>query len=978
VDTEFQLIFGIQQHPQLPEIHYPEAFVANLQKGVPAYFEKLGIDEVLSSYNLMPETGPLLELIEICKAIHPSVFEEKYSKNKKKLSPLSSILEDKILKSTIQRRLDDQLSRFIKIAKEENLNFYYHVERKIFLPEIKLSFSDEVFRPFLKFDKTALGINYHLSLKKNDKEIIPFHNVMVPITMKPAHIILDHMIYAIEDVDGLKLKPFLKKENVFIPDRLAFQYFKDFVADMLTKAEVSVTGMDYETVLDNPKVIIQLADKWMGAGYDAILSFHYDGAKFIFGDKATERTLVNVNEQNQLTVKRIKRHPEAEQEVLLFFKKLGLSVTPSYRLDGGTGSNDPFDVLMILSKNLSKLEEAGMTIYFPKIDGRDINHGQIVIDIHSTLDRDWFDLRARILVGKEEIPFAKLLANIRLNDRIYHLKNGGVFIIPLEWMEKYATLAKFASYEEDKVQVYKSNFAVLETLDLIPKSGSNTQEFVSHVDELDYQVSPLLLADLRPYQLEGAKWLVKHHLNGLGACLADDMGLGKTVQTLAVLLYAKETLKANHSQNEGIPKQLSLFEEYVETRKALCSLIVLPASLVFNWESEIKKFAPSLMVKRHVGKERSKDFKALIHFDLILTTYQTLLKDVALFSKINFHYIVLDESHYIKNRDSKIFNQLTQLKTDNRISLSGTPIENSLADLWSQMQFINPDILGDYDFFKKHFQDPIQKNRDESAISELRQLVAPFILRRTKSEVLKDLPDLDEQILYSEMDEEQAKWFEREKSKARNQLLVEAQETDGNVNKIMVLNTLMRLRQLANHPLLLESDSKISSGKFADVTNTIESVVKAGHKILVFSGFVKHLEIYETYLKKEGLSYSKLTGEDSQTERKNAVEKFNEDPDCKVFLMSIKAGGVGLNLTSASYVLILDPWWNPFVERQAVARAHRLGQQNKVTVIRFIAKDSIEEKILKLQIEKLHIAEQFVDVGDIPTLDKADLTYLLD
>ena len=977
MDKTYQLIFGIQQHPQLPELHYPEAFVANLQKGVPAYFEKLGTDEILESYGLMPETGAILELIGICKAIHPSVFEEKYSKNKKKLSPLSSILEDKILKSTIQRRLDDQLSRFLKLAKEDNIKLYYHVERRIFLPEIQLQFSSEVFKPYLQFHKTALGINYHLTLKSNEKEVIPCQNVIVPITVQPANITLDHQIYAIEDLDGLKLKPFLKKENVFIPDRLAFQYFKDFVSELLAKAEVTVTGMEYETVCDKPKVTIQLADKWMGQGYDAVLSFHYEGAKFIYGDKANERTLVNVNEQNQLTVKRIKRHAEAEQEAILGLKKLGLFLAPSYRLDGGPDSKDPYDVVMILSKNLPKLEAAGTVIYFPRIDGRDINHGQVVIDIHSSLERDWFDLRARILVGQEEIPFAKLLANIRLNDRIYHLKNGGVFIIPMEWMEKYATLAKFASYEEDKVQVYKSNFAVLETLDLIPKSGSVTDEFVSQTDELDYEVSPLLLAELRPYQKEGAKWLVRHHINGLGACLADDMGLGKTVQTLAVLLYAKESLKANFSQSEGIPKQLSLFEEYVETRKALCSLIVLPASLVFNWESEIRKFAPSLMVKRHVGKERSKDFKALIHFDLILTTYQTLLKDTALFSKINFHYIVLDESHYIKNRDSKIFNQLTQLKTENRISLSGTPIENSLADLWSQMQFINPDILGDYNFFKKHFQDPIQKDRDESAISELRQLVAPFILRRTKSEVLKDLPDLDEQIFYSEMDEEQAKWFEREKSKARNLLLVEAQDTEGSVNKIMVLNTLMRLRQLANHPLLLESDSKISSGKYADVTNTIESVVKAGHKILVFSGFVKHLEIYESYLKKEGLSYSKLTGEDSQNDRKNAVEKFSEDPECKVFLMSIKAGGVGLNLTTASYVLILDPWWNPFVERQAVARAHRMGQQNKVTVIRFIAKDSIEEKILKLQVEKLHMAEQFVDVGDIPNLDKADLTYLL-
>jgi SNF2 family DNA or RNA helicase len=310
------------------------------------------------------------------------------------------------------------------------------------------------------------------------------------------------------------------------------------------------------------------------------------------------------------------------------------------------------------------------------------------------------------------------------------------------------------------------------------------------------------------------------------------------------------------------------------------------------------------------------------------------------------------------------------------LSLSGTPIENSLSDLWSQMQFINPDILLDYPKFKKMYQDPIQLHKDEAALDELKKLLNPFILRRTKKDVLNDLPDMEEFIHYCEMEEDQKTLIETEKSKARNSLIEMINEDKAGL-KINILNALMKLRQMANHPQIVDKNSDISSCKYIEVTNTIDTLVKAKNKMLIFSSFVSHLDIYAKFCEENGISYQKLTGSDHVDKRRQAVDCFNNDEDCFVFLISIKAGGTGLNLTAASYVLILDPWWNPFIEEQAKARAHRIGQKQNVTVIKFITKDTIEEKILTLQSGKLKLATDFMEETDVVDLDDDVLSLLL-
>ncbi|MEM9930905.1 MAG: DEAD/DEAH box helicase, partial [Bacteroidota bacterium] len=489
---------------------------------------------------------------------------------------------------------------------------------------------------------------------------------------------------------------------------------------------------------------------------------------------------------------------------------------------------------------------------------------------------------------------------------------------------------------------------------------------------------------LRPYQLEGVQWLVQHYHQQLGACLADDMGLGKTLQTIAVLLYAKE-MKAAAADTEStftLPApQLDLFAEQPAEDEAflqpLRALIVLPASLVYNWESELQKFAPSLTVLRHIGQKRNKEVKVLRRYDVILTTYQTALRDQSTLEQIEFEYIILDESQQIKNRQSKVFKSVNELQAKHKISLSGTPIENSLSDLWSQMQFLNPGLLRSYAFFKREFITTIEKADNEEKKAQLRKLVAPYLLRRTKGEVAKDLPELHVQHFYCELATEQRKRYEKEKSAARNYLLRNFAPQDGQY-RLLVVQTLTKLRQLANHPALLSSAYTQGSGKFDEVMAQWEVVRKAGHKALFFSSFVTHLELFKAAFEQQSYPYAWISGDVSAKQRAREVERFQEDPNLQAFFISIKSGGTGLNLTAADYVFVLDPWWNPTIEQQAIARAHRIGRQGTVFARKYISKDTIEEKIVKLQEKKSQLAEDIIGQNGKLAFDEGELSFLLE
>ena len=459
-----------------------------------------------------------------------------------------------------------------------------------------------------------------------------------------------------------------------------------------------------------------------------------------------------------------------------------------------------------------------------------------------------------------------------------------------------------------------------------------------------------LKAKLRDYQKEGVKWLSYLNENKMGGCLADDMGLGKTVQTIALLCKSQE-----------------------DSEKP--SLIVMPRSLIFNWEAEFKKFAPDMDVYTHYGLNRNLD-EALKH-KVILTSYAVLRNEIEQFNEKEFHYVVLDESQNIKNVGAQITKAVWLLKAEHKVAISGTPIENNLTEIYSLFRFLNPDMFGSLDDFSARYATPIQERHDEDASADLRRKIFPFILRRLKKDVLTDLPDLTEQVLTVEMSPEQARFYEQRRKYYAQE--VESHMNTGGENRQMrfaLLQALSELRQIASVPEE-KSDGRISSPKIELLTENIIQAVEGGHKVVVFYNFLAGIELTAARLEKAGIGVAVMTG--ATSDRKRVVERFQNNPDCQVMLMTVKTGGVGLNLTAADMVFVAEPWWNRAAEQQAISRLHRIGQKKAVNCYYMITAGTIEEKIRQLQDQKAAIVDAVIssDALDGKQLSDDDITFLL-
>ena len=432
------------------------------------------------------------------------------------------------------------------------------------------------------------------------------------------------------------------------------------------------------------------------------------------------------------------------------------------------------------------------------------------------------------------------------------------------------------------------------------------------------------------------------------------MGLGKTVQTLAMLQSLKEEGDTN------------------------ATLLIMPTSLIYNWELESNRFTPALKVLVYTGTNREKDVSRFSNYDLVLTSYGIVRLDVELLSGFYFNYIILDESQAIKNPNSNISKSVRKLKSKYKLILTGTPLENSTMDLWSQMTFINPGLLGNQNFFRNEFLTAIEKKKDEDKTRKLNAIIKPFILRRHKSQVARELPEKVESIKYCSMSPDQEEKYEEAKSFYRNKILDTIEAYGVKKSHFILLQGLTKLRQIANHPRMVDENYEGDSGKLEDITIMINNAVSEDHKILIFSQFVKHLSIISRYLNENNQKYAYLDG--STKDRESQVKLFQEDDSVRIFLISLKAGGLGLNLTKADYVFLLDPWWNPAVEQQAIDRAHRIGQENKVFTYKFITKDTVEEKIIALQNHKLRLASDLIttDESFFKELTPEDIRALLD
>jgi SNF2 family DNA or RNA helicase len=591
---------------------------------------------------------------------------------------------------------------------------------------------------------------------------------------------------------------------------------------------------------------------------------------------------------------------------------------------------------------------------------------------------DWFDLYMLVRFGDFEIPFYKLKSHILGKQREFELPNGEKTILPLEWFTRYSSLLAFARNSAKGMQVSKHHFSLL--LEHQQAMEPELREKISSLKTASFQLLETpngVNARLRSYQTTGFSWLHYLGLNLFGGCLADDMGLGKTLQTLALLQKNKNLHLVAPKNKKGAVVQQSLFPD--EHSSLPASLIVLPTSLIHNWHNEIMKFVPSLKTVIYTGTSRKKSDSLLElthNCDVILTTYGIVRNDIEMFKECSFNYVILDESQNIKNPESKIFQAVCQLEARVRLTLTGTPLENSLSDLWAQFHFINPGLLGTHHFFKNHFLIPIEKEGNDERREELQRLIHPFILRRTKEEVAADLPPLTQQVILCEMTDSQRERYESVKWTIRNNLLNNMEGQTRDRWAFIAIQAMTRLRQLANHPLLV-GESDVDSGKFTEVMEHLSNLMAEEHKVLLFSSFVKHLKIFESEFVRLGWGFSMLTGQ--TRDRKDVIDAFQTNPNKRIFLISLKAGGVGLNLTAADYIFILDPWWNPAAEAQAVSRAHRIGQDKKVFVYKFITEASIEEKMMKLKERKLALADQFVNSNNpMKSISEGELMELLD
>jgi len=559
-------------------------------------------------------------------------------------------------------------------------------------------------------------------------------------------------------------------------------------------------------------------------------------------------------------------------------------------------------------------------------------------------DIDWFDLAIEVKFGNEKVSLKEIRKALLKKSHNVQLNNGNFGLLPEKWLRKFGHYFKAGEVKKDSIQLSPYQFNIIdelhEDLEQTPQFLLDLQEKKKQLQDLQTGISvkppKKVKASLRPYQLEGLNWLAFLHENKLGGCLADDMGLGKTLQTIAFLSHLKEIQK-----------------------KSSTHLVIAPTSLVFNWEQEIHKFCPSLKTLIYTGVKRHSFLKEFNDYDVVLSTYGSLLNDIEELKEFKFGYVILDESQAIKNPNSKRYKAARLLKSENRLALTGTPIENNTFDLYAQMNFLNPGLLGSMGHFRKEFSEAIDKQKNEEASQLLGKIIYPFLLRRTKEQVAKELPEKTETILYCDMQGEQRKIYESFKEKFRDYLMQKIDENGIAKSQFYVLEGLTKLRQICNSPELLndEEDYGKASVKLDVLSEHIKNKT-ARHKIVVFSQFTSMLSLVKDRLEEEGILYTYLDGKSKN--REEIVTNFQENENIRVFLISLKAGGVGLNLTAADYVFLIDPWWNPAVESQAIDRCYRIGQEKHVMAYRMICKDTVEEKIVKMQTDKKKVSSSII------------------
>lgn len=927
--ASYQLIYSLGEHPYLGYLIEPHVVKLNANGSLSFTHKRVFYNTVGEYSSILDEKD--LELIKLLDEIDPvHLIKKFYKKSIRPMDFFTQVLDEKLY-DFLRSKIEVVITKFLDLLGDKA---FYLMSKDGYPADKILQIATEPATVLFHFRRNEEETRYFPTIKYQGNRIEFMFKDAVVLVNQPAWLLLNEVLYFFDGkLEGKKIMPFLQKRYIAVSRNTEYKYFELFVTSLIEKHHVYAEGFDIKTFTQNPQTLLFVEGDLNG---QQKITLHFQYGNYRFTGPTQNPVSVKMHydeERDHYTFYRIKRSLSYEAALVDLIENEGIQFKNNLfsELELDKNYTNFFDWFQekeeFLTQNQIQVEQSEHSKkYFL---------GKSKLDFEIIDNKDWFDIHGIAIFGDFQIPFIDLKPYILDGNREFPLPNGEIALIPEEWLTRLSHFFHF-SQKKNGISLKKYHAGLLDELSeldtlMIGRKIEKLQEFTG-IEEIELPKG--FKGDLREYQKSGYYWMAFLQKYKFGGILADDMGLGKTIQTLALLQKEKE-------KNEN-----------------KTSLIIMPTSLIYNWKREAQIFTPELKFLEHTGIHRIKDPEYLSQYDVVITTYATARIDQSLFQDFFFHYLILDESQHIKNASSKSYKVVKGIKAEFKLFLSGTPIENSVRDIWSQMSILNPGLLGSNVYFTDNFVNPIEKKQEFEVAKRLQAILKPFILRRTKSQVAKELPPKIEQVVFCEQSEEQNKQYESVKSEYRN-LIFESLEFQENTNTpFTILQGLTKLRQLANHPKIVDADFTGSSGKYEQVMEMLEGVMQRGNKVLIFSQFVRHLQIFKESFDELGYKYAYLDG--ASKSREEEVELFKSNEEIKIFLISIKAGGVGLNLTEADYVFILDPWWNPAVEQQAIDRSHRIGQKQNVFIYRFITKDSVEEKIMLLQQKKLKIAESLI------------------
>lgn len=945
--------------------------------------EIIEIEEIAdSTTNIQDISSFENEIIQSASAYSERNLMLIYSREKS-IADFLRKMTDKQLKEVIRPFIEKKQKEIIHLLRENNIPLYQRDSgQKELFEHNRIFVPDEEVTAVFDFQVSADSFRYKIACMYGDKQIELLKKTPVILIAKPACIIVDKTLYTFRKMEASRLTPFFNKLYVEVSAAFTRKYTESILLPAVEQFPVKVSGLITVTdILMEPKAELSI-EKSLDSQPALSLKFVYGTDVYIPARQVKFKYARLLEKGECYEVQTYSRNIVWEQNCVALLQELGLKRVSdtlfilSQHADTHTMLEWITNNKYILSEKFTLLQTNASSVYYI---------GDISLERNVVTSADWFDVKIMVRIGNFSFPFICFKHHIQKNIREFVLPDGQIALLPAEWFTDYKELFSFGTEREDSIRLKKVHYKLLEEW---WKDSSSRQEDIEQLlrhfaTQPAVPVPSQIKATLRHYQQEGFTWMVHLSENNFGGCLADDMGLGKTLQAITLLQRVYATSRQEDVEKD-IPSgvlpanidstgQMSLFGDdildesttsnrisYNQANMLPASLIVMPTSLIHNWKREIMKFS-KLTVYEYAGNNRlrTKNIENIFrHYNLIITTYGIVRNDIEFLRQYPFKYIILDESQYIKNPDSMIYHKVMELNGTNRLVLTGTPIENSLKDLWAQFNFINPGMLGTANEFRNNFITPITKEGNTSMEERLKRLIQPFFLRRTKEQVAPELPPLTEEVLYCDMSSLQEEIYKKEKNILRNALMAYDETHILNKNTFIALQGMTRLRLLANHPQMVMPEYKGTSGKIEEILHYYETLVTGGHKVLIFSSFVKHLRLLAEAFDKEGWKYAMLTGQTQN--REEEINRFSMNKEVNCFFISLKAGGVGLNLTEADYVFIIDPWWNPAAEMQAVSRAHRIGQNKQVIVYRFISSGTIEEKIIRLQENKSMLSETFI------------------